>query len=221
MAEHYLSCDWKSGFVMSPANKPRVGYLLSLEGLGLGSALTADLGVFTPFNIDGSPNYTGVTIAEGKVTCVGVIENFSWGGGVGDPVCISAYISSDNANMIGAKLKETIKTTAITKLAWWIVNYDQTDKKVWYEEAYPATPLAITAQLNSGGGQNYRLSVAEQGTVVAPNIDVKVHSLYIEAVPAANQTCVFHFATSSDKKFVKNWGLKVGATPAAAIPPAT
>jgi len=52
----------------------------------------------------------------GKVTCVGVIENFSYAGGVGDPLCISAYISEQNAEVIAAKLKTTLDTNVVKKL---------------------------------------------------------------------------------------------------------
>ena len=34
-----LDCDWKSGFVMDPNKKQRVGYLLNLDGLGLDATL--------------------------------------------------------------------------------------------------------------------------------------------------------------------------------------
>jgi len=132
------SADWKAGFLMDPTKKQRVGYLCAFEGLSLGSDLLGkDLSVYTPFNSD-SVNYKGVTLDAGgdsglkKVTVVGVIENFSWGGGVGDPICISAYVSAENAQQIQAKQQTTLKDTKIKKLAWWICNYDE-ETKQWFE----------------------------------------------------------------------------------------
>ncbi len=94
-------CDWKAGFIMDPLKKQRFGYLLSFDGLGLSAALAQDITVYTPYNVEGSnTNYDKLTITEDKVKCVGVLENISWNGGVGDPICISAYVSSENAMLI-------------------------------------------------------------------------------------------------------------------------
>lgn len=213
---HDLSCDWKSGFVMDPTRKERVGYLVSFSGLDLGEFLKQDVEVFTPYNA-GAPGYGNLQITDDKVKVVGVIESFSWNGGVGDPVCISAYISSENALQIKAKMKTTLKTTSISKLAWWIANFDE-ETKEWFEEAFPMAPKEITGQLNAPGKSDIRLSVADEATKIAPNIDANVYNMYFEVVPAANQTCDFHFATSKNNKFVRRWGLVIGTQAAAALP---
>lgn len=217
-----LNCDWKSGFVMDPTKKQRVGYLLSFDGLGLAAPLPQDIDVFCPFNATAS-DYTGkalvmdTAMTPAKVTCVGVIDSFSWGGGVGDPIMISAYISSENAQQIKAKLQTTLKTTAIKSLAWWICNFDE-ENKVWFEEAYPKDPTAVTGQLNAPGKTDVRLYVADDATKVAPNIDVNVYHTTFEVVPAANASYVLGFAISQQKKHVKAWGLKVGTQAVAALP---
>ena len=41
--------------------------------------------------------------------------------------------------------------------------------------------------------------------------------MYIEIVPAANSTYALQFASSSKTPYVRNWGLKVGTTAAAAM----
>lgn len=214
-------CDWKSGFIMNPTKKQRVGYLVSFDGIGLSGPLAQDVIVYTPYNVEGAAtNYDKLTIAEDKVTVVGVLDNFSWGGGVGDPVCVSAYISAENAMLIKGMLKMTLKTTSIKQLGWWIANFDE-ETKAWFDEAHPLAPTEITGQLNAPGKTDIRLMVADEPTKIAPNIDANVYNIYFEVVPAANQTCDFHFATSSGKNFVKRWGLKVGTQAEASLAPKT
>ncbi|HEX2734286.1 MAG TPA: hypothetical protein VHM70_21905 [Polyangiaceae bacterium] len=215
-------CDWKAGFVMDPTKKQRVGYLVSFNGIGLADpGLAKDITVFTPYNVDGSDTgYADLTVTEDKVQVVGVIENFSWQGGVGDPICISAYMSAENAMLIKGLLKMTLKTTSIKGLGWWVSNFDE-ETKAWFVEAHPKAPTSITGQLNAPGKTDIRIAVADEATKIAPNIDVNVYNIYFEVVPAANQTCDFHFATSKDKNFIKRWGLKVGTQAEAALAPTT
>src|SRR5215510_1929483 len=105
-----FDCDWKSGFVMDPSKKQRTGYLLTFDGLGLDAALPQDIQVFSPFNA-AAADYTAAdlvvdsSVTPAKLTVAGIIESFSWNGGVGDPISISAYVSSENAQQIKAKLQ--------------------------------------------------------------------------------------------------------------------
>lgn len=217
-----FDCDWKSALVMDPSKKQRTGYLLTLDGLGLDATLPQDIQVFSPFNA-AAADYTAsdlvidTSITPSKITCVGVIEHLSWDGGVGDPISISAYISSENAQQIKAKLQTTLKTTAIKHLSWWIVNFDE-ENKAWFEEAYPKDPTHVTGQLNAPGKTDVRLHVSDNATKVAQNIDVNVYQLSLEIVPAANSTYVLGFGISQQKKHVKAWGLKVGTQALAALP---
>ena len=218
-----FDCDWKSALVMDPTKKQRTGYLLTLDGLGLDAALPQDIQVFSPFNA-AAADYTAAdlvidtSVTPSKLTCVGILESLSWNGGVGDPISISAFISSENAQQIKAKLQTTLKTTSIKHLSWWIVNFDE-ENKAWFEEAYPKDPTHITGQLNAPGKSDVRLSVDDEATKVAQNIDVNVYRVFLEIVPAANSTYVMGFGISQQKKHVKAWGLKVGTQAAAALPP--
>jgi hypothetical protein len=215
-----LDCNWRAGFVMDPNKKQRVGYLLALDGLGLDAALAADISVFSPFNAtvaDSKAVTLDTATVPAKLTCVGLIESLSWNGGVGDPIQITAMISSENAQQLKAKLQTTLKTTSVKKLIWWIVNFDE-ENKVWFEEAYPHTPEYVTGQLNAPGKTDVRLYVADEATKVAPNIDVNVHQIMFEIVPAANATYVLGFALNAQKKYVNAWGLKVGTQAATALP---
>lgn len=213
-----LPCNWRAGFVMDPVKKQRFGYVTSLDGFGLSAALPADIAVYTPFNTGAAPTYAGLssnyTPADenspmGICKVVGVIESFSWGGGVGDPISISMYVSQENATQIKALQQLTLKTTTIKNLGWWIANFDEEVKK-WYEESFPKAPPQVTGQLNAPSKNDIRLAVALEPEKVAPNIDVNVFNLFMEIVPAANQQHTLHFANSDQKKVVKGWGLVVG-----------
>lgn len=205
---------------MDPVKKQRVGYLVTFNGFGIPAdkPLASDIEVFTPF--DKAPAYEGIKLDPGsgdgtsgmqKVKVVGVIESWSWGGGVGDPICVSAYLSQENANQIMVKQQTTLKTTAIDSFSWWIVNYDE-EEKAWFEEAHPAKGAkTVAGQLNAPGKTDIRLAVAKEPVKVAPNIDVNVYNVYVEVVPAANQTYNLKFASSKSKEFIKGWGLKIGS----------
>lgn len=211
-------CNWRAGFVMDPTQKQRFGYVTALDGFGLSAAMDADISVYTPYNVGANPTYTGLSsnytasteespIAICKV--VGILENWSWNGGVGDPISLSMYMSQENATKIKALQQMTLKTTTIKKLGYWIANFDEEVKK-WFEEAYPKAPDALTGQLNAPGKTDIRLAVANDPVKVAPNIDVNVYNVYMEIVPAANQQHTLHIANSDQKKVVKGWGLVVG-----------
>jgi len=201
---------------MDPTRKQRVGYLVHFKGLNMGEYLKQDITIYTPYNSTGT-DYADITITDTKmVTVVGVIDNFSYAGGVGDPICVSAYISSENAENLKAKMKSTLTTTVVKELGWWIANFDEENKK-WFEESYPKEPTKVSGQLNAPGGKEIRLDIAHEPTKVSPNIDVNVVGMYFEIVPAANSTFALHFATNAQTKYIRNWGLKIGTKAAEAV----
>ncbi len=222
---HRFACDWSAGFVMDPTKKQRVGYLTAFEGLGLGSDnLPADIAVYSPY---GGPAgaYAGLgallDTSSRLMSTVGVLESLTFEGGVSDPICVSAYLSQQNAVLLKAKMKSTLTTTKITKLGYWIVNFDE-ETKVWFEEAFPLGALGaedggLKGQLNAPGGLDVRLQIADEPVKVSPSIDVNVYKMYFEIVPAADALYSLNFATSPQTKFVRNWGLKVGASAASAM----
>jgi hypothetical protein len=219
-----LPCDWKSGFVMDPTRKQRCGYLLAFNGLGLDAKIpdkeddNYKIRVFTPYNATETKyKLAKVDDVDGQkaIDCVGILDNFSFGGGAGDPICISAYISTEFASQLKAKQKASLSTTVVTKLAWWVVNYD-VEEKAWYEEAYPLGTTAaknelVAGQLNAQGGKDIAMQIAEEPSKIAANIDVQVFQMYFEVVPGSDQTYALNFAQGKTKDFVKGWGLQVGS----------
>ena len=100
----------------------------------------------------------------------------------------------------------------MTKLGWWISNFDA-ENKIWFEEAYPKEPATVVGQLNAPGGKDFRITVSQDPTRISQTLDTNVYNLYFEVIPAANSTYNFHFATSAKTPYIRNWGLKVGSDP--------
>jgi hypothetical protein len=217
-----LPCDWKSAFVMDPTKKQRCGYLTAFNGLDLNNEPVADkdeykVRVFTPYNAP-SKAYELVNIEDidgaKALNCIGVIDSFSFGGGVGDPLCISAYVSTEFANQLKAKQKASLTTTVIKKLGWWVCNYD-VEEKAWFEEAFPRGSTDkgggfVAGQLNAKGGKDVALQIAEEGTKISSTLDIQVFHIYFEVVPGSDATYALNFAQAKTKPFVKGWGLQVG-----------
>jgi hypothetical protein len=199
-AAHSFPCDWKSGFVMDPTHKQTFGYLTEFSGLG--ASLGRDLNVHSGWDNPTPPTYAAV--AGNQLKAVGVIENFSWNGGVGDPISFSTYMSSENANQLK---HPSPKNLAISALGFWIAAYDDESKK-WYEKAFPSAPPKLACQINAPTPKDIRLHVADTPAKVG---EVSVFQVTFEIVPAANHT--LSVATSPRVKGTESWGLVVGTHP--------
>jgi hypothetical protein len=111
--------------------------LLSFDGIGLDAALAPDLEVLTPYKEDDdSPDYEKLKL------------EYCW-----------AYVSVENALQIESRLFSNLKSTAITRLGWWIGSFDE-EAKAWFSECYPKSPLELAELINELGGQ-VALNVAE------------------------------------------------------------
>lgn len=217
-----FECDKESGFVMDPNANKRFGYVTSLDGFGLATPLASDLQVHIPFNTGIDPIYKGLKYTKpapgkpvGVAKVVGVIEKFSWEGGVGSPIKIEFFVSQENATQVKALQQLALKHTKIQSLAWWIANYDQ-EAKLWYEQAYPLTDKGdITGIIT--GKDNPELDVNLEPVVVKDGIDVNVYKVTIGVVPAANLQYTLHFANTEKMKVIKSWGLVVGTMAAQAM----
>lgn len=198
-----LECSVASGFVMAPNAHRRVGYVTALDGLGLpAGGLKPDLTVTRPVKGD-------------RVPVVGVLERFSWAGGIGDVIRVNFYASQENAALLRALQQRTLQTAVVKKLSWWIADYDQ-ETKAWFEQSYPLSPPSgILA-----GKDKPALEVAPTPAQVR-SIDTDIYNVYFEVEPAANQAYDFHFADSATKQIVKSWGLRVGTQTTAEVPPSS
>jgi hypothetical protein len=210
-------CDRESGFMPDSNIRKRVGYITKLDGFGLSHPAAPDLTVSVPYS--GQPKYSGITLAQPAAgnaprtaSVVGVLDKFSWAGGVGDAIELDFWCSHDNASAIKLLQQSTPKTNAVKGLGWWIVDYDP-EAKQWFEQSYPAGVTAITGLIAGQG--NLELSVDLTPVPVTDGTDVDVYKVSISVVPAANQQYTLEFASSAGKPVIKSWGLVTGTLPAA------
>jgi hypothetical protein len=194
------ACEFTAGFVQVPSEEQRVGYVTAFEGLGLSQALKADLTIIDP-----------QTVAN--VTVVGVIEQFEWNGGVGNPLEIQMYVSQENAVQLKTLQQATQKTTSVSALNYLILDYDQEVKR-WFTQAAPAQPplSGIVA-----GGSNPELNVDMTSVPVKDGIDVYVYKVTVQIAPPANKAYALTFANSATTPVTKAWGLVVGSTASAQV----
>jgi hypothetical protein len=204
-----FQCSLQDGFAPNPRppHPQTIGYLTDFDGLGLSTPLAKDLTVSLPYN-NAPPAYKPIVPVNNQVNVTAILEDFSWNGGVSDPLLFSCYMSSHNANQLRALEQMPLRTTKITAFGWWIANYDQ-ETKGWFEVVYPKDPVKPSGQLNALG-RDIRLQIADQPTKVAPNIDVSVYHVSFEIVPIPNQMTAISLAASSTTHVVKEWGLVVG-----------
>jgi hypothetical protein len=190
------ACDFTAGFILDPNEHPRVGYVTAFAGLG--QTFNADLTVSNP--------QTGA-----KMTVVGVIGQFEWNGGVGNPLEIQMYISQENAVQLKTLQQSTLKSTNVTALNYLIIDYDQ-ETKQWFTQAAPAQP-PLTGIVP--GGQNPELDVDLAGVPVKDGVDVNVYKVTVQIAPAANKAYALTFANSATTPVAKAWGLVIGSTASA------
>jgi len=212
-------CDRATGFGLAPNSDLRFGYITRLDGFGLAQPATPDLTVAVPYS--GQPRYSGITIkqpaAAGQpraASVVGVLESFSWPGGVGDPITVNFWCSQQNAAAVKTVQQAALKTTAVRALGWWIVNYDQASKQ-WFEQSYPVSAPTVAGVIAGKG--NPELNVDLTGAPVGDGIDVMVYKVSLSVQPTANQQFVLEFANSAAQLTAKPWGLVTGTLPASPV----
>ena len=192
------ACDFTAGFVQDPNEHQRVGYVTAFAGLGLSEALKADLTIVNP-----------QTAAD--MTVVGVIAQFEWNGGVGNPLEIEMYVSQENAVQLKTVQQSTLKNTTVTALNYLILDYDQ-EVKQWFTQAAPAQPplTGIVA-----GGSNPELNVDMTPVAAKSGLEVSVFKVMVQVAPPANKAYALTFANSANMPVAKAWGLVVGSTASA------
>lgn len=192
-----FDCDWRYGLNLNPNMKGTVGYLLEFSGCG-GLTLSKDIEVWNPFDSEGQ-----TVISGDRIQCIGLMEQFRYEGGEGDPIRIKAYVSKSNAADVRAKLARPLSNTSL-KLTWYIIDFDN-DRKLWYEAAFLKTPKKADANVDSAGGE-LQLFIDNEATQLNDVLDIGVYALEVQAVPADNKKATMEFATGPSRRLVKKWG---------------
>jgi hypothetical protein len=196
-----FTCDMQSGFLMQPNVHKQIGYVTAFQAFGA-PALSGDLALSVPF----TPLHELLTMTRAPglppvTNVVGVIENFSWSGGLADPLKITFFVSKENAILLNALQQTSFKTDAVSSLGWWIGNYDP-EAKVWFEAAYPASSPTVSGTFPNSSA----LSVSLTPVPVADGIDVNVYAVSIQVFPTPHSIFSLLFANSSRSAVIKSWG---------------
>jgi len=231
-----LDCDRNAAFNMDPKKaEARIGYVLAMEGFGVqspkNSGLARDLRLATPYNSSTNPNFKGVlnlpvppalypvgiapdpasvqhAFRQPMISVVGVISKFVWKGGVCDPVIVEFYCSQENALLMRQRQNISLPHTKITRMVWWIVNFDQETKR-WYEQCYPAKADGILGHIT--GRNKPMLDVRLVPEKVSDQSDLNVYYCKIGLVPQGVDVFKIVVAASSkSNNVVKQWGVQIG-----------
>jgi len=215
--EFDYDCDRTAAFVPHPQEQKRAGYLVNLVGMKKQLSLKQDLTVYVPYNETGTLAYQGVTLTKDtspnasrmyRTNVVGVIEKFTWRGGICDAITIDFFVSQENAVKIKSIVQAALRSTQVTTLAWWICAYDD-ETKLWFEQAYPdPAKKGVTGHIN--GRTKPILEAHLTPTKVGDNIDTNVYRAKISIVPIGEGTFNMCFAASPGKPVIRSWGVNLG-----------
>ena len=143
-----------------------------------GSNLPTDIKVWHPW-----PDSLGKTGEHFK--CVGLMENFEYGGGETDPIRISAWVSANTKGSIASAITKGIKQTKFN-FSFFIVDFD-TEKKVWFDKAFVIYPFTgVQAALNTTNGA-IQLFAGSEPQSIQDHLDIKLYRMEFEAVPQENK----------------------------------
>jgi hypothetical protein len=143
--------------------------------------------------------------AVGSAKVVGVMEKFSWNGGVGDAITLSFYVSRTTATQIKSLQQTSTNNTRISSLAWWIADYDP-QAKMWFEQAYPLSG-SISGILQGAGAPALNVDLSPGSAQASA---MQIYKVALTVGPAANLSYSLQFANTLNAKVIKSWGLVVG-----------
>jgi hypothetical protein len=193
-----FDCNWRYGFNLDTKRKGMVGYVLFWSGCG-GLTLAQDIEVWNPFSSGGQTVLTGP-----QIECVGLIEAFRFNGDTQDPIRVSLYVSKGTAANVRAKLAIPLTTTKL-QFAFYIIGFDD-ERKTWYEAAFVQDAIGkVNAVVDTVNG-NLQLFVSNEPTPLSDHLDIQVHKLEFQAVPADGKPSLLQFATGPTTRIIRQWG---------------
>lgn len=194
----FTGLDEEHGFNLQKDVQKPIGHLMTLK---IGDGTSAD--TKTPADISAeTPDSAGV-----KQKVVGIMTSWTWAGGHGDPILMTAMISTANKQVIELLRHKALKNTNL-EIQFKIWDYDPV-AKVWFV-ALCASPLASNPALKGlilKEDKNLKISVSEKGSVVQSPENWKLE-IGIMPAPLAQDIV---YATGDQKNVVKEWGVTVGA----------
>jgi hypothetical protein len=191
----------------------------SLTGTAIQYSLSAAQGfsyqkdVHYPFGVLTSWSFTGpgLTLTPDLVSTdpttgqsvhvVGILTNFSWAGGTGDPIDLQLRVSTTNEqsllNVLHNPPSNTTETFSLTIYSW-----DPTAGK-WFVAFQPVSPpLKGLIQKNSSNALLLSVNTTRNTDVSTPTN----YSVTSDALPQSGATQSIDYRISSSSSVVKTWG---------------
>ncbi len=190
MAELSFNCSVSQGFNFQKDAQELVGHIVSLK-IG-DTQLDADLAVSDPTN----PTQT--------VKVVGVVSHIYWNGGYADPIQFSCQISNSNKVKVATLVHKDLTNTEVL-FKFDIYDYDPKEKKYYKCFHTDGNDLYGLVQ-KSGGDLIMEIDMEQSMEIVSP----KNFTFTLGVMPQEKEMDL-HIATSVSDKFVKRWGVAVGA----------
>jgi len=194
MANIEFQLDEEHGFNMQKDAQKAVGHLTVLK-IGTGADTPADIEAEMP-DTEGT-----------KQAVVGILTSWSWKGGHGDPIIITAQISTQNKQTIKLLLHQKLKNTAL-EIGFKIWDYDPVNK-AWCTALTTAPPASSPPLKGLILKEDKELAIKcdEKGSAV---LNPENWKLEISIMPAPEEQHLC-YATAEKKNVTKAWGVTVGA----------
>jgi hypothetical protein len=188
MPEIYKTCSVFNGFNFRRDKHEMIGHVTSLK-IG-DKAFTADFSLTKPDD-------------EAEVKVVGVLSDFNWAGGYAEPTSFNFQISITNKNEVALLLHTEIKSLAV-EICYNVYEYDR-DAKEFYRSVH-TNDAALTGLIQIEGEERILYLQDEPGMEVEQPLNFGV----VLGVVPEDTAQEIHLAVSTDKKFVKQWGVTRG-----------
>lgn len=191
MADLSYSCDVRQGFNFEKDSQNMVGHINSLK-IG-DTELASDLAVTDPEAVSGDP-----------VKVFGIAQSIFWQGGYSDPVQLTCQISTENKKTLATMVHQTLSNTTVG-LSFTVYDYDPDEKK--YYKCFHTDGQVLECLVQKSGGELIMsLDMDQAQEVVSP----KNYTFQLGAMPEDKEQAI-HVAVSVSDKFVKKFGITVGA----------
>ncbi|AKQ65488.1 hypothetical protein A176_002400 [Myxococcus hansupus] len=212
---NHKNMNWPQALLPKMGDPTKMGYLMKFSGLGLEGGFKP-ITAFTPFTQEptSGPAKEGIGDMSSdpgvkKIDCLGVIADFEWGGGAGDPIKLTVYTNSSNVTqMEDKKTKGTLKPEVET-LAWWIIDY--TNAAGWYEVSYPKEPELVKGKILTTDGNIALKTFAEKIELEGRGETTLIRGFSITVIPTMLELNAMHYANEPNHKGAAGWGVKLSA----------
>ncbi len=192
MAEISYSCDETQAFNWVKDVQTVVGHLTALK--------IGDIEIEAQFELINPESMTE------KTKVVGPLSNIYWGGGYGDPIQISAQVSTKNQQDVITLLQKEMDSNEV-EFKFEIFAFDQAKGVEKYYQCFHCADETLFGLIHKSGSALDLYIDKDPSGIPSP----KNFTLNITIMPAEDEAQVLHWAASVDGKLSKAWGITTGS----------